>query len=95
MDKKHWWQDQPLVISAIQVFVEKGSKEAFDEYVSKAGYNVEQLLHLFAAKNVTMTYYEEDEHGKKLDDYLAYTKKAGIKKICYTNTHDLSLKKAA
>ena len=95
MEKKGWWYEQPLVISAIQVHVKKGSKAAFDEYVSKAGYNVEQLLHLFAPENDLMTYYEEEKHGAKLDDYLAYTEKAGIKKIVYTNTHGLSVAKSA
>ena len=95
MCKNHWWQEQPLVISAIQHRETEGSKKAFDEYVSKSGYNVEQLFHLFAPEKGTMTYYEEEKHGKILDDYIAYTKKAGIKKIVYTNTHCLTPDKAA
>ena len=90
MAKAHWWQDQPLTISAIQRFVVGGSKKAFDEYVSRAGYDTEQLLHLFSPDGREgMVYYVEEQHGALLDDYLAYTAPSGIHHIAYTNTHCL------
>lgn len=92
MDKKHWWQEQPLTISAIQLASKEGSKKAFDEYVSKSGYNVEQLFHLFAHDGADMVYFQEEVHGKKLDEYLEHTKDKGIRKIVYTNTHGLTRK---
>lgn len=90
MKTAHWWQDQPLTISAIQRFVCGGSKKAFDEYVSKASYDTEQLLHLFSPDgHEGMVYYVEEQHGKLLDDYLAHTAPSGIHQIAYTNTHCL------
>ena len=76
---KHWWQEQPMTISAIQVPVEQGSKKAFDEYVSKSSYNVEQLLHLFSTSGTEdMVFYEDETHGALLDDYLKYSENSGI-----------------
>ena len=89
MKEKHWWQNQPLTISAIQSVPSQGSDKAFDDYVSKSGYNVEQLLHLFIDE-ADMVYVDEQKYGKKLDEYLAKAKKHGIKEIVYTNSHGLN-----
>ena len=92
----HWWNKQPLTISAIQIKASRGSKAAFDEYVSKSGYNVEQLYHLLASAEADdMIFYDEAKHGAMLDDYLKYTERSGIKTIVYTNTHCLSGAKAS
>lgn len=89
MDKKHWWQNQPLTISAIQGTPMKGSDKAFNDYVVKNGYNTEQLLHLFSDE-ADMIYVDEKKFGKKLDEYLMRAKKHGIREIVYTNNHGLS-----
>lgn len=85
---EHWWQRPPLNICAIQRFVEEGSECAFDEYVSKYGFNTEQLNHLLS--NGYIAYYEEEKHGERLDSYLKKSRKAGIREIVYTNVHCLN-----
>jgi hypothetical protein len=85
---EHWWQRPPLNICAIQRFVEEGSERAFDEYVSKYGFNTEQLNHLLS--NGYIAYYEEEKHGERLDSYLKKSRKAGIREIVYTNVHCLN-----
>ncbi len=42
--KKHWWQEQPLTISAVQCSMGDSDEWVLDEYVSKYGFNTEQLL---------------------------------------------------
>ena len=91
---KKWWQEQPLVISALQAPPSKIGVPAFNDYIAVSSYNVEQSQHPFFEK-MDMTFYDEKKHGKILDDYLENAKKADIKLIVYTNTHCLSLKKAA
>ena len=86
---KFWWQNQPLTISAIQKHVEEGSEKAFDEYVSKSFFNVEQLKHLFSTGG-GMTCYEDDVWGETLEEYLKKSRPTGIREIIYTNTHCLS-----
>ncbi len=84
-NKKHWWQNQPLTISAVQCNLGDDDEWVLDEYVSKSGFNTEQLLHLVAKGH--MGYYNEAEHGKKLDSYLKKSRKYGIREIVYNNTH--------
>lgn len=50
--KKHWWQNQPLTISAAQVHISDTDDFVLEEYVAKSGFNVEQNLHLFAKDNM-------------------------------------------
>ena len=59
-----------------------------DEYVSKYGFNTEQLLHLVAKGH--MGYYNEKEHGEKLDRYLKKSRAHGLREIVYHNTHCIS-----
>lgn len=91
---KKWWQEQPLVISALQEPPSKIGIPAFDDYIAVSSYNVEQSQHPFF-EEMDMTFYDEKKHGKILDDYLENMKKTDVKLIVYTNTHCLSLKKAA
>ena len=81
-----WWEKEQLRISAVQY---KGigvtSDQVFEEYVSKSGFNVEQNLHL--STECFIGSYNEELHGKKLDEYLKKTKKAGVREIIYTNIH--------
>lgn len=83
-----WWEDEPLIISAVQCNYGADDDWVFDEYVSKFGFNTEQLLHLFAEGS--MSYYDEQKHGKKLDKYLVKAHKAGVREIIYYNTHCLT-----
>lgn len=91
LTKKHWWQELPLTISAVQVKMTDSDEYTLDEYVSKSGFNVEQNMHLVAKSTGTgysdMGYYYEDEDGEALDRYLAKSRKYGIREIIYTNTH--------
>ncbi|MBE6552580.1 MAG: hypothetical protein E7665_10705 [Ruminococcaceae bacterium] len=84
-EKKRWWQEQPLTISAVQCNLGDDDEWVLDEYVSKYGFSTEQNLHLVAKGH--MGYYNEAEHGKKLDSYLKKSRKHGIREIIYNNTH--------
>jgi hypothetical protein len=86
--KKHWWQEQPLTISAVQCSMGDPDEWVLDEYVSKYGFNTEQLLHLVAKGH--MGYYNEKEHGEKLDRYLKKSRAHGLREIVYHNTHCIS-----
>lgn len=83
--KKHWWLNQPLTISAVQCNDGDPDEYVMDEYVSKSYFNTEQNLHLVAKGH--MGYYSEAEHGAKLDEYLKKSRKYGIREIIYNNTH--------
>lgn len=89
--EKHWWQELPLIISAVQVKMTDDDDWTLDEYVSKSGFTVEQNLHLVAKDTGTgysdMGYYYEDEDGENLDRYLKKSRRYGIREIIYTNTH--------
>ncbi len=88
-NKNPWWvEEQPLTISAIQVNVEKNGDKVYENYVSKYGFNTEQLYYLIAQGY--MNYFTEEKHGKMLDDYLVKTKKGGTREILYTNIHCMS-----
>ena len=81
-----WWEKEQLRISAVQYKGEGVTSDTvFDEYVSKADFNVEQNLHI--STDGFIGSYEEEAHGKKLDEYLKKSKKAGIREIIYTNIH--------
>lgn len=81
-----WWEKEQLRISAVQYKSETTESDViFDEYVSKAGFNIEQNVHLLTVGFIGS--YIESEHGKKLDEYLKKTKKAGVREIIYTNIH--------
>ncbi len=80
-----WWNDNYMTISAVQCKYHETSEDIFDNYVSKSNFNTEQLLHLTASGH--MAYYNEERDGKKLDEYLKRTKKAGMKVIVYVNIH--------
>ena len=73
-NKKYWWQEQPLTISAVQCGLGDPDEWVLDEYVSKYGFNTEQLLHPLAKGH--MGYYNETEHGEKLDPYLKKSPRA-------------------
>ena len=66
--KKHWWQELPLTISAVQCNLGDPDEWVLDEYVSKGGFNTEQLLHLVAKGH--MGYFSEAKDGENLDAYL-------------------------
>ena len=91
-NKKHWWQEQPLVISAVQCKFDDDDMWVLDEYVAKHGFNVEQNLHLGALPNSQFSYYSEEKHGKKLDEYLKKSRKHGIREIIYYNVHSINQK---
>lgn len=80
-----WWNDDYLTISAVQCKYHETSEDIFDNYVSQSDFNTEQLLHLTATGN--MAHYNEERDGKKLDEYLKRSKKAGVKEIIYINIH--------
>ena len=79
------WNKACLTISAVQCKYHETSEEIFDNYVKQSNFNTEQLLHLTA--NGHMAFYNEERDGKKLDEYLKRSKKAGIKEIIYDNIH--------
>lgn len=83
-----WWNKEYLTISAVQCKYHEKSEEIFDNYVKESGFNTEQLLHLTA--NGHMAYYNEERDGKKLDEYLKRTKKAGVREIIYVNIHGVT-----
>ncbi|MBE5781726.1 MAG: hypothetical protein E7329_00255 [Clostridiales bacterium] len=89
-NKKHWWQEQPLTISAVQCNLGDDDNWVLDEYVAKYGFNTEQNLHLVANENSHFGYYSEEKHGKKLDAYLKKAHAHGIREIVYYNTHSIS-----
>jgi len=80
-NKKHWWQEQPLTISAVQCNLGDDDNWVLDEYVAKYGFNTEQNLHLVANENSHFGYYSEEKHGKKLDAYLKKAHAHGIREI--------------
>ncbi len=82
--KKHWWEEQPIIISAVQ-FGEDDDDMLIDEYISKCGFNTEQNFHLHAEGR--MSYYVEEKHGELLDRYLKKSRKYGIREIIYHNIH--------
>ena len=83
-----WWKDDKLTISAVQCRYHEKSDEIFDNYVSKSNFNTEQLLHLTADGH--MAFYNEERDGKKLDEYLKKSRKAGIREIVYINVHGVT-----
>lgn len=83
-----WWYNEPLLISAVQCKFEDDDSWTLNEYVAKAGFNTEQLLHLTAKGH--MAYYNEEMHGEKLDEYLKQSRKLNIRQIIYYNTHCLT-----
>ena len=94
-NKKHWWQEQPLTISAVQCNLGDDDAWVLDEYVAKYGFNTEQNLHLGAIPNSHFGYYKESEHGEKLDAYLKKSRAHGIREIIYYNTHCIDDKTSA
>lgn len=90
--KKHWWQEQPLTISAVQCKMGDDDTWVLDEYVAKHGFNVEQNLHFVALDNSQFGYYSEEKHGKKLDEYLKKSRAHGIREIIYYNVHSINQK---
>lgn len=88
-----WWKKEPLTISAVQCSLGDSDDFVLDEYVAKNGFNTEQLLHLVAKGH--MGYYNEAEHGAKLDAYLKKSRAHGIREIVYSNTHCVSNEIAA
>lgn len=88
-DKKSWWVEElPLTISAIQCSIEENKESVFDEYVSKYGFNTEQLYYLLADGYIN--YFNDDIQGERLDKYLSKVKKKGMREILYTNVHCMS-----
>ena len=93
MDKRHWWQELPLTISAVQCNLGDDDEWVLDEYVSKGGFNTEQLLHLVAKGH--MGYFAEAKDGKNLDAYLKKSRRYGIREIVYHNVHCINAQVAA
>ncbi len=83
-----WWNKESLTISAVQCKYHETSEEIFDHYVAKSNFNTEQLLHLTASGH--MAFYNEERDGKKLDEYLKRTRKAGVREIIYDNIHGVT-----
>ena len=90
---KHWWQELPLTISAVQCNLGDPDEWVLDEYVSKGGFNTEQLLHLVAKGH--MGYFSEAKDGKNLDAYLKKSRRYGIREIVYHNVHCINSQVAA
>jgi len=88
MNKKNWWKEQPLLISAVQT-TKGDSNWTLEDYVVKNGFNTEQLLHLFGDGYITTFFPERDEQN--LTEYLKKSRKHGIREIIYVNTHVLDL----
>ena len=84
-NKKHWWQEVPLTISAVQANWGNDPEWVLDEYVAKQGFNTEQLLHLTAEG--ILGNYNEKRDAKRLDRYLQKSRAHGIREIVYFNTH--------
>ena len=91
--KKHWWQELPLTISAVQCNLGDPDEWVLDEYVSKGGFNTEQLLHLVAKGH--MGYFSEAKDGENLDAYLKKSRRYGIREIVYHNVHCINAQVAA
>lgn len=91
--QQHWWQELPLTISAVQCNLGDSDEWVLDEYVSKSGFNTEQLLHLVADGH--MGYFSEAKDGKNLDSYLKKSRRYGIREIVYHNVHCINSKVAA
>ncbi|MEA4824192.1 MAG: alpha-amylase family protein [Clostridiaceae bacterium] len=85
-----WWEQAPMVISAIQCNYGEDSFENLQKQVVERSFNTEQLLHLTATGH--WGYFEEERDGKKLDAYLAESRKHGIREIFYYNVHCVSIK---
>lgn len=90
---KHWWQEVPLTISAVQCNLGDDPEWVMDEYVSKQGFNTEQLLHLTAKGH--MGNYIEEEFSQRLDSYLKKSRAYGIREIVYYNVHAQSAEVSA
>lgn len=88
-NKKHWWQEQPLTISAIQC-THDDSFWAMDNYVSKYGFNTEQLLHLWGDKESWICAFDNERDRENLKKYLDIAHKNGIREIVYFNIHALN-----
>ena len=84
-----WWEKAPMVISAIQCNYGEDSFENLRKQVVERSFNTEQLLHLTATGH--WGYFEEARDGKKLDAYLAESRKHGIREIFYFNVHCVSV----
>lgn len=84
----NWWEEGPLLISAVQCKFGDDDLWTLEEYVAKSGFNTEQLFHL--AGQGHMAYYDEALHGTKLDEYLVHSRALGIREIAYYNTHCLT-----
>ncbi|MGN1075001.1 MAG: hypothetical protein ACI4QB_08425, partial [Eubacteriales bacterium] len=84
-----WWEKAPMVISAIQCNYGEDSFDNLQKQVVERSFNTEQLLHLTATGH--WGYFEEARDGKKLDAYLAESRKHGIREIFYFNVHCVSV----
>ena len=88
-NKKHWWQQQPLTISATQC-THDDSFWLMENYVSKYGFNTEQLLHLWGDKDSWICAFDNERDRENLIKYLDMAHKNGIREIVYFNTHALN-----
>lgn len=83
------WQNKPMRISAVQCNYGEDSISILENHVKKRGFNTDQLLHLFAKGH--MGFYDEELHGKRLDEYINKVENSGIRIITYLNVHCMDL----
>ena len=88
-NKKHWWQEQPLTISATQC-THDDSFWVLDNYVAKYGFNTEQLLHLWDDKDSWICSYVDKRDRENLIKYIKRSHEQGVRQIIYYNTHCLN-----
>jgi len=81
-----WWE-KPLRISAVQYNKEENSFDILKNTVVQGAFNTEQLCHLMTVGH--RSFYEEKQHGEKLDKYLTEAHKNSIREIIYYNVHYL------
>ena len=87
-NKRHWWQNQPLIISAVQ-YCEDDSNWILDSYVSEYGFNTEQLFHIYGSHDSSIVNYDEERDEENLKSYLKKARERGLREIVYYNTHVL------
>ena len=80
-----WWNEEFMVISAVQCKYDEDSDTILKDYVTKSHFTGEQLLHLIADGH--MAFYDEKRDGEKLDRYLQKSRAAGLRQILYLNVH--------
>ena len=92
MSKKPWWQEQPLLISAVQYNM-GDSNFIIEDYVPEYGFNTEQTLHVLDKDGTGfIVTYNDDRDRENLKEHLKKSRKKGIREIIYTNSHVMPVK---